>query len=1125
MKSSKSLWAFLGIVFLLAISACSSRGQSLTTGQISGSVTDATGAVVSQAKITLKSIEKGSTNESKSNSEGTYAFSLLPPGNYSITVEYNGFQTSTRRTEVSVGQISTINFTLSVGNASETVTVLAESPLINSQNGNLGATISEKQVQEVPNPGNDITYIAQVAPGVIANTTGGQGNFAANGISATANLFTLDGMDNNDPYLSLNNSGATNLTLGQNEVQEVAVVTNGYSGEYGGLAGANVNYITRSGTNQFHGRAVWYWNGSALNANSFFNNAHNSPKSFVNDNQWGGDLGGPIVKNKLFGYFNTEGLRVLIPTSSFVQIPTQAFADATIANLTAKGLTNSIPFYQSIFNLYKNAPGAQRATLGSLGGGSGCGTISGLPASVTDCVQNFQSSISNLTHDALYTGRVDYNITNNDRAFLRINYEHGFQAGFTDPINPLFNLVSDQPAWQGQLNETHAFGTSVNQFILSGQWYQAQFNTPDLAKSLAAFPTTMILGDGSLTTLGGLDRILPQGRNVTQYQISDDYTHPIGPHSLKFGLKFRRNDVTDFNYGQNTSGILIPTTLNAFFNGGIGPTSDPNKPDITSYTQTFPTRFSQPFAFYTLGGYAQDEWRIKQNLTVTFALRVDHVSNPVCQTNCFAETVVPFAQLDHSASIPYNQAIVTGGNQALRSFTKLQWQPRMSFAWSPFGLGHRTVVRGGVGIFYDQFPGNVVDAFSSNLPLLNGFSVGGTPTASNISPAENNNVFAAASASNAALITGFKAGETLAQIQAAVPAFAPPTIASVAGSNIAPQYQKWSLGIEQGFGQNTSLNVQYVGNHGIHELVVNSAANAFATGFAGLPANPIDSRFGPVVLFNSEGISNYNGLQVTAQHRFAKAGSVQANYTWSHALDLVSNGGLVQFSNSGFGSTNSSVPSLLDPNNPRRNYGNADYDVRHYLSLSYVYELPLKSLLKEHGPGALLNGWQVSGTVFSRSGLPFTITDGATTAALGATNFGTGLFPAFAVGNVTNVASTSCNRTTLTCLNAANFSTSPNGLGNATRNSFFGPAYFDTDFGVTKRTHIPGWEHGELGIGFQFYNFFNHANFDAPVSDISNTSQFGRLIRTVSSPTSIYGSGLGADASPRLIQLKLQLTF
>jgi len=194
---------------------------------------------------------------------------------------------------------------------------------------------------------------------------------------------------------------------------------------------------------------------------------------------------------------------------------------------------------------------------------------------------------------------VDYNVTNNDRAFLRINYEHGFQAGFTDPINSLFNLVSDQPAWQGQLNETHTFGSAaVNQLVLSGQWYQAQFSTPSLAKSLAAFPTTLHFGDSSFNDLGGLDRIIPQGRTLLSTRSRTTTRAQCGATNLKFGVKFRRNDVTDFNYGQTTSGFLRVGSLGAFFNGGIDPSGS-----ATNLNQAFPTAQSQPFAFYTLGGY------------------------------------------------------------------------------------------------------------------------------------------------------------------------------------------------------------------------------------------------------------------------------------------------------------------------------------------------------------------------------------------------------------------------------------------------------------------------------------------------------------------------------------------
>ena len=188
------------------------------------------------------------------------------------------------------------------------------------------------------------------------NTQGGYGNFEVFGLPATSNVFTYNGQYDNDPFLNLNNSGATNLLLGNNDVAEVNVVVNGYSGQYGGLAGAQVNYVSKSGSNQFHGNAAWFWNGRVMNANDWFNNAYDVARPFDNVNQWAASLGGPIRKDKTFFFWNYEGLRVLLPTSGTATIPSPQFETATIQNLTATGMTASIPFYQNIFSIYNGAP-------------------------------------------------------------------------------------------------------------------------------------------------------------------------------------------------------------------------------------------------------------------------------------------------------------------------------------------------------------------------------------------------------------------------------------------------------------------------------------------------------------------------------------------------------------------------------------------------------------------------------------------------------------------------------------------------------------------------------------------------------------------------------------------------
>jgi hypothetical protein len=351
---------------------CSGRlaAQTQTTGDVAGVVTDASGAVVPDAKVVLKSNDRGSAQDVTTNKDGVFRFFLLPPGSYTVIVTAAGFQSSQQVLEVNLGQIATADVHLAVGSSSTTVTVSEQAPLVDSENGNVSSTLSEKQIQEMPNSGNDITFNAQLAAGSVSNTAGGGlGNFSSFGISATANLFTMNGMDDNDPFLSLNNSGATNLTLGNNEVQEVSVATNGYSGEYGTLAGANVAFVTKSGTNEWHGKDTYYWNGRALNANSWFNNAGGLPRSFVNANQWGADIGGPIVKNKVFGYFNTEGLYLFIPAGGFtISIPSPQFAAATQAfiNSTYGASSPTGTFYNSILSLYAGTPGGPAADCPSL---------------------------------------------------------------------------------------------------------------------------------------------------------------------------------------------------------------------------------------------------------------------------------------------------------------------------------------------------------------------------------------------------------------------------------------------------------------------------------------------------------------------------------------------------------------------------------------------------------------------------------------------------------------------------------------------------------------------------------------------------------------------------------------
>jgi len=225
-----------------------------------------------------------------------------------------------------------------------------------------------QQIQSLPNPGNDLTFVAQTTPGAVMNTQGGYGNFSVNGLPGTSNTFTVNGGYEGDPYLNLNNSGATNLLLGNNDVDTVTVITNSYDAAFGGLGGAQVNEISRSGGNKWHGNLTYWWNGRAMNANSYFNKQLGSPRNFDNANQWAAAIGGPIKKDKIFGFIDTEGIRVIIPVDQIAYGPSPAFqsailgpagsADPSLApygNLADNGNSAEAPVYQSIFNYYNNA--------------------------------------------------------------------------------------------------------------------------------------------------------------------------------------------------------------------------------------------------------------------------------------------------------------------------------------------------------------------------------------------------------------------------------------------------------------------------------------------------------------------------------------------------------------------------------------------------------------------------------------------------------------------------------------------------------------------------------------------------------------------------------------------------
>src|SRR5579859_986660 len=1186
-------------ILLLFPSSQILTAQTTTSGGLIGVVRDPSQAPVPDAKVEIRENTKGTTQATKTDGDGVYRFFFVAPGNYTLQVSHPGYREEIQKINVLLGPAGTRDITLKLAGTSTTVKVTDEIPLLQTENGDVSTTFSQKQISEVPNPGNDLTYIVQTAPGAVMNSDGvgfgGSSNVSILGMPGTSNLFTLNGMSDNSSIehhvngdlivANTNISGVLGMLLGQNEVQEATVVSNGYSGQYGGAAGSFVTYLTKSGSNALHGNAQYYWNGTALNANDWFDNAFGAARPLDNANQWAGSLGGRIKRDKLFFFFDTEGMRVSLPSYSQVVLPSPQFETSTLSNIdTIFGSASaSDKFYQKMFNLWNSTPGASAAKPGDGNSLLGCygwkdPTDPNSPNRLgvnEACTVHFPTNVYASSNDSIVSGRVDWNLKSTDRVFLLVQYGNGKTPVHVDQVSPLFNAYCNQSTWQGQLSETHAMGpTAANQFLLGGTFVDRTCSVANSAKTVAAFSTEVSWFNAGLpiALLGGFDLhyLLPVVTRPTTYQISDDLVKTLGRHKLTLGVHFLRTDATLGGYNRYGSGLLLPLTLSAFFCGGQSPSQDPAKispaapclvdqahraTDLTLLQQAYPLSAWNRIAFYSLGLYGQEEWQARSNLTLTLALRADHPSNPVCANHCFSRFSGPFNSLSHDPGQAYNTGILTHQRQAFANTDTIVWSPRFSFAWQPLGVSRNLVIRGGVGFFYDQVPASLAANLAYNPPSSTFFDISGF----NLAPDDVKSLSQNAMSSNLLFMKAYKAGQSIAQIKMNDPNFTPPTFTNPANWMHSPQYQKWSLQAQQRCGEATSLTVGYFGNHGLHELAQNANANAF--GFGSFPAALCttaivtacaDPRFGGVTEYQTNAISNYHGMVVSFEQRLTGwgGGMFQVNYTFGHALDEVSNGGVSVFT-----TAESIFPQ--DANNLRGSYGAAEYDTRHSITGNFVWAVPFKEVLRGHGPDSLVQGWQIAGTILAHTGNPYTVLDIMTAGNLAEKNFfgpiysvpvaplgpagpcGKGAaIPSFPVPclppQTLNDGSPAPGALFLQAGCETGFNSGKLGASGVCdgrpvsfaqgRNRFRAPAFVNMDFSLMKNTKIPRWENASLSIGAQFFNFFNHANFGFP-DGASSDSTFGQIGYLEQSPTGILGSTLQANVARRMIQLKAQLQF
>ncbi|MGC1536864.1 MAG: carboxypeptidase regulatory-like domain-containing protein [Candidatus Sulfotelmatobacter sp.] len=1154
----------LGVGVFLAPGTAWAQGE--TTSAIVGQVSDTTRALIPGATVTIINRETGLRRSAKTDEAGRFNFPQLKPGTYSVTVAALGFETQQNENVFSgLGQKQAVDFALKIARSKEVVEVGGEPPLVNPENANTATTLNAPALEDLPNPGGDLTYPLQFSPGALINTAGsgndfvggtnGYGNVEFNGLPALSNGYIVDGLETNDPLTNLNSGLSTNLVLGLNSISEVTVNTLSYSVDQGRYGASQVNYVTKSGTNQFHGNLYELWNGALLNAADYFTNAtpgNHKPGSTVN--HFGGSLGGPIAHDKLFFFFDSEWVRIALPIVTPTIVPSEAFQQYVLEQLKlgqTTGCVSSgpdrnchpaapqlIPFYRQMFGLYENTIGTPTALLG-------CPIAAG-------CANRQSVSHSSDDHEQVQTARVDYNISQKDTTWFRFQADTGLQAAYTDPINPVFNAISPQPLYSFAAGHTHVFSQNlVNYFNPAFSWYESLFGPSNFQKTLAVFPI-VLQGSGAtpFTPIGGLDNTWVQGRRASRFFINDNLAWSRGAHELRFGINTRIFRLNDFDFGEGTVPTVTYANLQQFIYGVANTASE-----------TFPSNANEPFNFLNLDVYAQDTWKVTSKLTWTFGLRDTYNSNPLNPHDQVARLTGSFSSIPHYVNQPLNAAIQTHLGNLFSSTPIAILQPRTAIAWQ---FKPKSVIRAGFGVFSDILPGSVADLVGTNPPYdktFQGGLLGTVGTAGSagcdalfgctaIAPGVANSAVSATVTANQIFTSGFPQGQLSCAAPQANPANCLPPVAITAipdGELHAPYFMEWSLGLEHQFGTTASLQARYVGTRAVNQpysTQVNGYQTVCQGCFAPFPYQPpTDPRFGAVTQFSTGENSHYNGLQFTAMKRLGHGLQGQLNYTWSRCMDTVSNGGFLQFSAGG-------ILSPL-PGELARDYGPCDYDIRQNFNGQYVYQLPVK--VRNHFLGHALNGWQISGTVFWHSGVPFSVL--STPYSAGGNGIVQGSGPEFAgvvpgvplyehhpIPGVTQAG-------TLQWLNPDAFVStvdpstgqcySPGGdednaqtcqFGDLGRNSLRGPDFLWSDFYLTKWFALT--EHLKLRFESQFFNVFNHPNFGLPSvvqagipGQPATQTGFGALTYTTSPPTGLLGVGLGGDSTPRMIAFQARFEF
>jgi hypothetical protein len=1086
LTATKADWLAFRLLVIFSVSILLSYpiyGQ-VVGATLSGTVKDPSGAVVPRARISIKNVSTGILNAATTNSDGFYAMPNLLPGTYEVTASARGFATAVQSSiTLTVGAQQVLNLVLTVGQVSEKIQVTDVPPTVELASSSVGAVVDPKSIVDLPLNGRDWTLLATLQPGVnivpsqppnaAIDGRGSKGYGTQLTISGTrpqTNNYRLDGVSIVD-YAGGSPGSALGVALGVDAIAEFSVLTSNYSAEYGRTSGGVVNAITKSGTNRFHGDAYWFLRNKSLDARNYFD-ASQAP---FHRNQFGASLGGPIQKDKMFFFFDYEGFRESLATSNVNLVPSQGARNGIIHNPDGTTTTITVdPMVKPFFGFYP-LPNAGLVGLGDTG--------------------KFLNTTNSTSDENFYTFRIDRKFSEKDS----IQGSYFNDPATIDTPDTLNNVLVGNTTGRQMvaLEETHLFSPSL---INSVRFGFSRINAHiDLSLkainplvndvSLGAFPglPAPIVQVAGLTDFGGGGVGTITGDHVVwnSYQVYDDASLTKGRHSIKFGFAFERMQsyllVPSRATGRFKFGSLVDflTNASAKFQGQVPGTLTPRRVRESLF-----------------GGYIQDDWRFRPNLTLNLGLRYEMVTVPTELSN-------QLVNLRTFTTLPPGHL----GSPYFNNPTVHNFEPRIGFSWDPFHDG-KTAVRGAFGIF-DVLP--FVYEFSNGIehsaPFTQLLSVKHTPPGSFPGGAAENGVI------------------DPSNLQTVSIEFDPPR----------NYVMIWNLNIQRQLTPNTTVMLGYVGNHGVHmlnraddvNLVLPTATpQGYLWPFPAGSGTIINPAAGDIRGLYWNGDARYNALQVGALKRISHGFQVQGSFTWSKAIDTGSASVI------GNPYTNSISSPFWFCSSCRR--GLSDFNIGRTLVINYLWDVPIPKNWGAIG-SHVLGGWEVGGIFTAEDGIPFTPLIAGDPLGLNSGDpfaypnrlSGSGCGSPINPGNPINYVKLNC--FTLPVAPAAlaaqctPFSAAPgtcsNLLGNVGRNSVIGPGLVTLNFSLFKNNYIRKIsESFNVQFRAEFFNILNRPNFAVPVDNSTFFDSNGN-------PVGAAGALDKTSTTARQIQLALKVIW